>query len=91
MFPKIAGKFPKKSEQFSKIQRYSIKFFMLMPRLPNGRSFALIYLFIISFILIRKRFFLSHIYRNRLFRLFLQNIKHIEMLTPNIFTNTIDI
>ena len=68
MFPKIAGKFPKKSEQFSKIQRYSIKFFMLMPRLPNGRSFALIYLFIISFILIRKRFFLSHIYRNRLFR-----------------------
>ena len=82
MFPKIAGKFPKKSEQFSKIQRYSIKFFMLMPRLPNGRSFVLIYLFIISFI---------HIYRNRLFRLFLQNIKHIEMLTPNIFTNTIDI
>ena len=82
MFPKIAGKFPKKLEQFSKIQRYSIKFFMLMPRLPNGRSFVLIYLFIISFI---------HIYRNRLFRLFLQNIKHIEMLTPNIFTNTIDI
>ena len=30
--------------------------------------YIFIYLFLNSFILIRKRFFLSHIYRNRLFR-----------------------
>ena len=41
MFPKVAGKFPKNVEQLTKIQRYSIKFLMLMPTLPNGRSFTL--------------------------------------------------
>ena len=40
MFPKVAGKFPKKLEQLTKIQIHSIKFFMPMPRLPNGRSFT---------------------------------------------------
>ena len=40
MFPKVAGKFPKKKlKQPTKIQRYSIKFFTQIPRLPNGRSF----------------------------------------------------
>ena len=33
--------FQKKLEQFTRIQIYSIKFFMQMPRLPNGRSFTL--------------------------------------------------
>ena len=49
---------------------------------------------IISFILIRKRFFLSHIYRNRLFRSLtykFYKIKQIKILTPNILINTIDI
>ena len=41
MFPKVAGKFPKNFEQLTKIQRYSIKFLMPMPTLPNGRSFTL--------------------------------------------------
>ena len=40
IFPKVAGKFPKKLEQLTKIQIHSIKFFMPMPRLPNGRSFT---------------------------------------------------
>ena len=39
MFLKVAGKFPKKLEQLTKIQRFSIKVFMSMLRLPNGRSF----------------------------------------------------
>ena len=40
MFPKVAGKFSKDLEQLTKIQIHSIKFFMPMPRLPNGRSFT---------------------------------------------------
>ena len=53
------------------------------------KYFIYLLLFIISFIFIRKRFFLSHIYRNRLFRPL--NIKHIKILTPNILINNIDI
>ena len=33
MFSKVAGKFPKKLEQLTKIQMYSINFFMPMSRL----------------------------------------------------------
>ena len=36
MFPEVARKFKKKLEELTKIQIYSIKFFMAMPRLPNG-------------------------------------------------------
>ena len=50
----------------------------------------IIIIIIISFINIRKRFFLDHIYRNRLSRplthIFIQNIKHIKRLLPNILT-----
>ena len=38
----VVEKFPKKLEQLTKIQIYSTKFFMPMPRFPNGRSFILI-------------------------------------------------
>ena len=41
MFPKVAGKFKKKLKQLTKIQIYSLKLFMPVLRLPNGRSFTL--------------------------------------------------
>ena len=40
-FQTMLESFQKKLEQLTKIQICSINFFMPMPRLPNGRSFAL--------------------------------------------------
>ena len=39
MFPKVAGKFQKKIGAAYENSRYSINFFMPMPKLPNGSSF----------------------------------------------------
>ena len=42
MFPKVAGKFKKKLEEFTKIQIFFIRFFMPMSRLSNGCSVLLL-------------------------------------------------
>ena len=44
IFPKVAGTFKKKKKlgRLTKIEIYSIKFFMRMPRRPNGRSVLLL-------------------------------------------------
>ena len=41
MFSKVAGKFPKKIRASYENSNTFYKIFMLMPRLPNGRSFTL--------------------------------------------------